>query len=118
MDLFAKIYNGSEFIRVTTTFDLIELYLKDLAVMEIEFKNDIRSLINQEILKDEIPVAMFQNYTTYLSGELTYFSGNRYKEDNLNILVTAMNDYNFIVSRHYFLTKMDLLTYQAELLND
>jgi Zn-dependent protease with chaperone function len=118
MDLFAKIYNASDFIRVTTTFDIIELNLKDLAVMEIEFKNDIRSLINQELLKGEIPDAMFQNYTTYLSGELTYFSGNRYKQDNLNILITAMNDYNFIVSRHYFLTKMDLLTYQAELLNN
>ena len=118
MDLFAKIYNASDFIRVTTTFDIIEFNLKDLAVMEIEFKNDIRSLINQEILKGEIPDAMYQNYTTYLSGELTYFSGNRYKEDNLNILVTAMNDYNYIVSRHYFLTKMDLLTYQADLLNN
>ncbi len=117
MEFYTKISNASNFIRETTTFDIIELNLKDLAIMEIEFKNDIRSLLNLEILKGELPDAMFQNYTSYVSSDLTYFSGKRYREDNLNILFTAMNDYNFLVYRHFFLTKMDLLTYQSDLIN-
>lgn len=45
-----------------------------------------------------------------------YFANNKYIDEELNILYSALNNYIFLLSRGYFLIKKELLDYQCELL--
>lgn len=110
--LYNKIGEATSFISVITPFEQIRENLKTLQPLEIELKTEIKKLTEDEILKNEISKQTIENFEKYLSKEWEYFNGKEYYNDNLQILFTATNDYNYLSSRKYFITKLDLLNYQ------
>ena len=86
-----------------------------LLPLEQELKTEIKILLNDVLLKNEISQQSKENFEKYLSKELEYFYRESYSNDNLQILFTALHDYNYLLSRQYFLVKLDLLNYQIAL---
>ena len=56
-----------------------------------------------------------ENFELYLTKKWQYFGNEKYFDNNLEMLFTAMNNYAFLLSRGYFLIKQKLLKYQEEL---
>ncbi len=110
--LYNNIGDATSFISVVTPFEQIRENLKTLQPMEIELKSEITKLIQDEILKNEISQQTKEIIEKYLSKEWEYFNGTEYYNDNLQILFNATNEYNYLLSRKYFITKLDLLNYQ------
>ena len=54
-------------------------------------------------------------FDLYLSKKWPYFGNEKYFDKNLEILFSALNTYNFLLSRGYFYIKQKLLNYQLEL---
>lgn len=70
--------------------------------------------IEDETLRNEISIQTMENFEKYLSKQWEYFNGGAYFNDNLQILFSAANDYNYLLSKKYFITKLDLLSYQLK----
>lgn len=110
--LYIKIGEATGFISIVTPFEQIRENLKALLPLELELKTQIKLLTDDETLKNDISQQTKENFKRYLSKEWEYFNGESYYDDNLQILFAAANDYNYLLSRKYFLTKLDLLNYQ------
>ncbi len=110
--LYNKISDATNFISVVTPFEQIRENLKTLQPLEIELKSEIKKLIEDGTLKNEISQQTKEIFDKYLTKEWEYFNGSEYYNDNLQILFNATNEYNYLLSRKYFITKLDLLNYQ------
>jgi len=110
--LSSKISDATSFISIVTPFEQIRQNLKTLQPFEIELKSEIKKLIEDETLKDEISQHTNEIFEKYLSKEWEYFNGTEYYNDNLQILFNATNEYNYLLSRKYLIIKLDLLNYQ------
>lgn len=110
--LYTQIDEATSFINVVTPFEQIRENLQTLRPLEIELKTEIKKLIDDDTLKKEISQQAIENCEKYLSKEWEYFDGTEYYNDNLQILFNAINEYNYLLSRKYFITKLDLLNYQ------
>lgn len=112
--LYKKIGEATSFISVVTPFEQIRENLTFLLPLESELKTEIRKIIEDETLRNEISQLTKENFEKYLSKEWEYFNGTEYYNDNLQILFNATNEYNYLLSRKYFITKLDLLNYQID----
>lgn len=110
--LYNKIGEATAFISVVTPFEQIRANLKALLSIELELKTQIKLLTDDETLMNDITQQSKENFKKYLSKEWEYFNGESYNDDNLQILFVAANEYNYLLSRKYILTKLDLLNYQ------
>ncbi len=97
-------------------FEEISARFQEIYREEVYFKKEIRRLLKMEILEGEVPELVMQNFKSYLSRDMQYFHHETYREDNLDILNTAVNDYGALLSRVYFLLKKRILDYQESLL--
>ncbi|MBK8874216.1 MAG: M48 family metalloprotease [Bacteroidetes bacterium] len=107
-----NIIGATGFINIVTPFEQIRVKLRALLNLEFDLKKHIELLIDDETVKSEISQKTKENFKKYLSKEWEYFNGESYYDDNLQILFAAANDYNYLISRKYFMTKLDLLNYQ------
>lgn len=117
-ELYNNINNSTNFVSVVTPFDQIETNFSNLKTLETELKVEIKKMLNNDILQPEISKTMKDNFESYLSNELNYFSNENYDNENLKILFRALNDSKYLLSRNYFLTKKNLLNYQIQLLEN
>jgi hypothetical protein len=79
-------------------------------------KKEIAQILKNEDFQTEITKEIKDNFDLYLTQKLQYFGKEKYYDDNLEILFSAINNYAFLLSRGYFLMKQKLLNYQVELL--
>jgi hypothetical protein len=70
-------------------------------------------VLESKELQSEITEVMRQNMEKYLSVEFVFFGNGSYYDDNLQIFFGAVNDFNYLLSRIYFLSKKELLEFQA-----
>lgn len=114
IELYNSFVKATEFINVTTTFEQIKINFELISKLEIDLKIEIKSIIEDKELANEISKEMMDNFENYLSKEWIYFSDENYNSDNLQMLFMTINSYNYLLSRKYFLTKKDLLNYQIQ----
>jgi Zn-dependent protease with chaperone function len=107
-----KIGEATSFISIATPYEQIIENLKFLLPLENELKTEIKKLMKEETLKNEISQLTKENFEKYISREWEYFNGTEYNNDNIQLLFNATNEYNYLLSRRYFITKLDLLNYQ------
>lgn len=109
--------NSIGFVNVVTPFDEIEKNFVEVAKLEVKLKEEIRQVLTIDLIQSEITKSVKDSFEKYLSQEWNYFSFENYNNEHLNILYSALNNYLFLLSRHYFLVKSDLLNFQLELVN-
>lgn len=112
--LYNRIGEATSFISEVTAFEQIEKNLKSFQPLEIELKTEIKKLIKEETLRNEISQLTKEKFEKYLSREWKYFDGTEYNNENLQLLFYVANEYNYFLSRLNFVAKLDLLNYQID----
>jgi len=107
---------ATNFINVVTPFEQIESNFKAVSKLEINLKNELKIVLDNASLKNELSKQTMANFEKYTAQELVYFANDTYDNDNLKVFFEAINDYNYLLGRTYFFTKLDLLKFQMEAL--
>ncbi|UII24898.1 M48 family metallopeptidase [Fulvivirga maritima] len=113
---YTKLTNALQFVNQTTPFDGIQANFRRIEPIEAELKNGIKELLADSIYETELTKEIKDNFELYNSKKWQYFGNEKYFDDNLNVLFTALNNYAFLLSKGYFLLKKELLDYQVKLL--
>jgi len=115
-EIYASLSNELQFLNYTTPIDQIKANFKKVEPIEASLKEWIKEMMEdikyQLILSKEIK----DNFELYLSKEWEYIGFENFYEENLEILYTAMSNYEFLISKGYFLIKKRLLSYQEGLI--
>lgn len=114
-ELYTKLSNELQFVNYTTPFEQIRANFSKLKPLEKKLKSEISELLEDELYQTEITKEIKENFELYLSKDWKYFGNEKYFDDNLGVLFTALNNYSFLLSRGYFLFKKEVLNYQEEL---
>jgi Zn-dependent protease with chaperone function len=115
IEMYSNLLNSVNFFNVVTPVEQIKLNLIEFKKVEKEFKKEITDVLDQEVYKTELTEPIKENFEKYLAENWIYFSNQNYLENELKILFTAMNDYNYLLSKGYFNTKKDLLNLKNKL---
>lgn len=106
-------FNASvAFINVVTPFEQIKMNLLELGLVEKDIKSELRKLMKDPMMEGEVTLEMKEVLEEYLSQDWVYFTGQSYRDEKLQLLFSAVNNFNYLVNRKYFLVKLDLLNYQ------
>ncbi|WMJ72125.1 M48 family metallopeptidase [Cytophagaceae bacterium ABcell3] len=114
-ELYNKITEATEFINFTTPFEVIQKNLKALALLEVELKNHISDILNNESYSPEVNEDARKAFEEYLSRNLTYFYETEYNELALHTLFSALGNFIFVANQVHFSKKQVLLNYMLSL---
>ncbi len=114
-DVYIKLSNELQFINYTTPFEQIRANFSKIKPLETKLKTEIGELLDNDLYQTEITKEVKENFELYLSKDWRYFGNEKYFDDNLGILLTALNNYAYVISRGYFLIKKEILSYQEKL---
>ena len=115
-DVYIRLSNELHFVNYTTPFEQIRANFINVETLEESLKKGIFEILKSQDYHTEITKEMKSNFELYLSKKWQYFENEKYINNNLEMLFSAMNNYAFLLSRGYFLIKQKLLNYQAELI--
>ena len=116
-ELYTQLSNELYFINYTTPIEQIKSNFSKVEVLEKQLKKEISEILKNPDYETGITPEIKENFELYLSNPWQYFGNDKYLDENLEILFSAMNNYAFLLSRGFFLTKQKLLSYQEELLS-
>ncbi len=117
-DVYVQLSNELHFVNYTTPFEQIRANFMKIETLEERLKNGITAILENQDFKAEITKEIKENFELYLTKKWQYFGNEKYFDNNLEMLFTAMNNYAFLLSRGYFLWKQKLLNYQDELIKN
>ncbi len=117
-DLYVKLTNELQFVNYTTPIEQIRANFRNVLRLEVDLKQEIKHLLENTAYQELITEEMKTNFELYLPEHLQYFGNEMYFDKNLETLFAALENYAFLLSRNYFLTKKNLLTYKFDLLKD
>jgi len=112
---FAELSKALDFVSTTTPFERITKNFLKLKPLEIKLKQELREIIENPLLKEEISEQNRKDLEYYINNDLIYFNQNEYLETNLQHLFFAVNSYHFYIVRNFFLLKKELLQKMATL---
>ncbi|TRZ43189.1 M48 family metalloprotease [Robertkochia solimangrovi] len=110
-----ELRNKLQFISENTEMNTIKLNFLKVASGEKELRTGIENMLKDNLFTEEISMEMKSNFETYISRERVYFAKQTYIEKNLEILFKAINDYEIMLNKGYFLLKKKMLAYQISL---
>lgn len=114
--VYSEMVDKTGFIFQTTPFEMIKKNLIILKEVEIDFKKEIKYILEEDAFKDHISEEISAKFNEYLSGDYTFFHDQEYKSDELGTLFSAINNYQTVMSKTYFGVKKQLLDYQVTLI--
>jgi Zn-dependent protease with chaperone function len=115
IEVYTFLSGATSFINEETPFDEIKKNFRNIKVHEVKLKESIKALMEDKEYSAEIDEDMQRNFDLYISQSWQYFSDDRYLDNELQILFTALNNYYYLISRGYFVMKRELLKYQSSL---
>jgi Zn-dependent protease with chaperone function len=115
-DIYIQLSNELQFVNYTTPFEQIRANFINVEALEESLKKGISEILESQNYLTEITKEIKENFELYLTKKWQYFGNEKYFDKNLEMLFSAMNNYAFLLSRGYFLTKQKLLKYQEELI--
>ncbi len=115
-DVYVQLTNELHFVNYTTPFEQIRANFIKMEALEERLKKGISEILESQVYQTEITKEIKENFELYLTKKWQYFGNEKYFDNNLEMLFSAMNNYAFLLSRGYFLTKQKLLKYQEELI--
>lgn len=117
-DVYVQLKDALQFVDQSTPRDQIIANFLKVESLEKILKKEISELLENPDYIEEFTKKAKENFVQYLSKKWQYFGDGNYYEDNLMILVTAINDYSSLLPRGYFLLKKKLLMFQVELMKN
>lgn len=112
---YIRFVEASQFIQGHNSYGEIEYRLKTMNPIEIEFKAEVKKLLEKNIFQQSISEELKEKLSFYVSQELEYFKRPGYNEEALDYLFTAIESYPAIIGKTYFQLKKDLLNFMVKL---
>ncbi|PQJ69693.1 M48 family metalloprotease [Polaribacter butkevichii] len=117
MQIYYDLLEKLDFISQNTPYDEIKSKFLRIEPLETKLKEELKSMLDDALYTAEINAEMRKTLSLYTSEKLQYFGKQTYFDNNLQTLFAALNSYEFLVSRGYFILKKELLDYQAKILS-
>ncbi|MBB4035872.1 Zn-dependent protease with chaperone function [Dysgonomonas hofstadii] len=111
---FAELANALQMARDDSQ---VEGIFREISHLEVDLRKELRLFIENPVFAEEITKAMKDNFDKYLSRDWSYSKNNISDQEYLETLFTSINDYYTLALRSFFIAKLNLLNYQAGLLN-
>lgn len=116
-ELFRQLNESLQFINITTPFETIRRNFRNILPLENDLKGKLKNLMSDDLFQGEFDLEIKNKLNIYLEKDLTYFMKESYIDSNLELLFFAMNIFQHLNSKGFFLHKKRVLSYQAELLD-
>ncbi|MEN9640080.1 MAG: hypothetical protein RLZZ262_1949, partial [Bacteroidota bacterium] len=115
MELAQSVHQAMAFTSYVNSYEVIYKSLDAAMHHEANLKKELRVLLDDTLLANEITKEMLEVVQKYLAKDLEYFNGSSYNEIALTILQQSISIFQYLTDRRYFLLKRSLLQVQAEL---
>lgn len=115
MKAYSQVVNECAFFHQTLEFSFIEQHMQVLKKSETPFKDHIRDLLNGDHFQPDIQDEARKAFEKYLSREWLYFLRPNYDEFALEVLTSALRQYQQVVSQYFLRTKKEMLSYQERI---
>lgn len=116
IELYQTLNDKTQFIFMTTPFEDIEIGLIELTPHEKELKKVLSTYLEQKPLLEEVDSEIIEKLEYYVQNELKYFHVDRYDDNMLNYLFTAINYYYYFITFSYFLKKKLILNLKKQIM--
>ena len=113
--LYQKLMGDLQFTSQSLPYAEIISNFKRIALEEKQLKEHIASMLQSDLYQEVIDEAMRTNLEQYLSKDWLYFEEQTYHETALSMLFDAINNFQYLNHRGYFLIKKRLLDFQVGL---
>lgn len=117
-NIYVRLSSELLFVNHTLAPEDIRVHFHQIRPIEETFKSYIREMLEMEIYQPEMTTEIRNNLSQYANHTVQYFGQERYYEDNLGLLFSALHNYIFILTRSFFLLKKKLVTYQETLITE
>jgi Peptidase family M48 len=113
---YINLVNDSSFMHETTPYDEIDRQLEKMKESEQEFRIHVKELLSIPGYSNFMTQEQKQQFESFVSGELVYFTRPEYNDEALKLLFDCINNYYQVVSERYYFLKNELLKFQEMLL--
>jgi hypothetical protein len=114
---FTALSSALAFTQEVTPHKTIDANFEAIKPLEENLRKELAPLLEDPLLQNELTEEVRLELKRYIAGRFAYFFVDKYDEEELNLLFSAMHNYSYLLLRKYFLMKKNLLFYQAELLS-
>ncbi|WP_250435044.1 M48 family metallopeptidase [Hanstruepera flava] len=118
ISVYNELMSKLDFINYNTPFDKIKTNFVNIKPLENKLKASIKELLEQNKYNNNLKLEVKECFNSFTEKELKYFLGERYIDENLEILFTSLNNYYFLLSEGFLINKRELLNYQASLIKE
>ncbi|WGH75796.1 M48 family metallopeptidase [Tenacibaculum tangerinum] len=116
MKIYTELLENLYFINEVTPFDKIKSNFLSIEPIENSFKKEIRRILEAPMYSEILTKEIKDNLELYISRKWEYFGKENYSEENLKLLFTSLDQYEYLVSKGYFLSKKMVLEFKASLI--
>lgn len=113
--IYGTISEKLHFVSQTTPVNDIRDNFNALRAHERTLKESIKVIMADEKYTSEMTLEIKESFEKYLSKHFEYFGNERYFDNSLEVLFTALNNYASLLSKGYFLNKKEILDYKLSI---
>lgn len=110
-----EMVKNTAFLYQALPFSDIESKISDLKTSEEKFKKHLAVLLELPDSKDNLEQGLFDSLVSYTNSEQLYFYVDRYNEENLKTLLSAISMYKNLLEDNHFAKKKYLLNFMLVL---
>ncbi len=118
LQIYLDLINSMQFIYTIHSFNQISIKLEEMHGKESMFRERMKKLLSDESYQSILTAEQKEKFTKYLEREWSYFSEQKYDQDELKVLEEAIYQFYELCSRAPFYALKKLLDFQIELLGD
>lgn len=118
LQIYLDLIDSMQFIFRIHSFNQIRFKLEEMQSKESVFRERMKKLVGDENYQSILTMEQKEKFTRYLEKDWSYFDGQKYNQEELNILQEAIFQFYELCSRAPFYALKKLLDFQIEILGD
>ncbi|MCL4278944.1 MAG: hypothetical protein KJZ60_04565, partial [Ignavibacteriaceae bacterium] len=118
LQVYLDLINSMQFIYRIHSFNQIRIKLEDMHHKERIFRERMKKLLDAANYQSILTLEQKEKFTKYLEKEWSYFDGQNYNQEELNILQEAIFQFYELCSRAPFYALKKLLDFQIEIVEN
>lgn len=118
LQVYLDLINSMQFIYRIHSFNQIRIKLEEMYHKERIFRERMKKLLDTANYQSILTLEQKEKFTKYLEKEWSYFDGQNYNQEELNILQEAIFQFYELCSRAPFYALKKLLDFQIEIVEN
>jgi len=115
LQIYLDLIDSMQFIYRIHSFNQIRIKLEEMQSKESVFRERMKKILDDENYQSILTIEQKEKFTKYLEKDLSYFDGQKYNQEELNILQEVIFQFYELCSRAPFYALKKLLDFQIEL---